>query len=175
MKKKKTAVLTEKSQKMLQNNMGVIRYALRGKNISEDMLQEIYLQLCKKITRYDDSLSRISTFLHLHSNWSALDQYYKKTNKKEINTCQLHQSYDIPSDKYNPALIAEQNDEIDYINEKIETLPIVSKIVLKTYLHFQCNTQKTCRELKITRNIVTQQLDLAHTLLKEAFKNHFDL
>lgn len=171
---KKQPKMTEKSRKMLENNIGIIKNALRGKNINEDILQDIYLQLCSKMTRYDSNLSRISTFLHLHSKWSSLDSYNKHNSKRNIKFYSLPDNYDIVDESSDPYYILEKKEELDLIKENIDNLPLVAKIILSYYLHLDNNIQKVCKELRITRNIVHQQLELAYTILADSMKGYYD-
>jgi RNA polymerase sigma factor (sigma-70 family) len=171
---KKQPKMTEKSRKMMENNIGIIKNALKGKIINEDILQDIYLQLCSKMTRYDSNLSKISTFLHLHSRWSNLDSYNRLNSKRNLRFVSLPDNFDIADDSDDPHYILEKKEELNMIREKIESLPLVAKIILSYYMHLDNNIQKVCKELRITRNIVHQQLELAYTILVEEMKGYYD-
>ena len=172
-KNKKVIKMTEKTKDFMEKNIAVIKNALRGKSISEDILQDIYLQLCQKMLRYDSTRSRITTFLHLHSNWSALDTFNRSNNKKNIKTVSMPDNFDYGNDDDDPILILMRQEEEEIIKNKIDELPIVAKIILGYYTFFDYNIQKVCKELKLTRNIVHQQLDLAYELLRDSLKSYF--
>ena len=172
-KNKKQTRLTEKSREKMEKNIAVIKHSLKGKPINEDILQEIYLALCHKMMRYDSTRSRITTFLHLHSNWSALDTFNRSNNKKNIKTVAIPDNFDMGDEKDDPIRLLLIKEQEEIIRKNIDELPIVAKIILGYFTFFDHNINQVCKELKLTRNIVHQQLNLSYELLRDSLKSYF--
>ena len=68
-------------------------------------------------------------------------------------------------------LLIKEQEEI--IRKNIDELPIVAKIILGYFTFFDHNINQVCKELKLTRNIVHQQLNLSYELLRDSLKSYF--
>jgi DNA-directed RNA polymerase specialized sigma24 family protein len=171
-KRQKKQKMKKKHQKLLENNLPVIKNALRGHQITEDKLQEIYLRLCSKMSKFDQHQSKITTFLHLHSKWSFLD--HLAVGGSKIPFIGLPQDWDTHSREPDPLDAIIQKEQEDIVQAAIDELPLVAKVILQYWIFHDGNIQKTSNELEITRNITIQQLKLAFDYLSEKLKAYND-
>lgn len=144
---------------------GVVLKILQDEAQAQDVLQDAFVKIWKKIHSYDDTKGRFFTWLLNLTRNTAIDAYRKNQRKPKDKIQVLDHNVNIEDGHQ-----TKQNVDAIGIHKVIDQLPDEQKILIE-YLYFKGYTQKeTAEELDVPLGTVKSRIRMAVQSLRKVLK-----
>ncbi len=170
-------LLQQKSERgfsLLYNNyadalFSVILQIIKNKEITEDLLQETFVKVWKKINTYDETKGTLYTWMHNIARNTGID--FIRSHKNRFYKLLVHD--DIWQNEFlQPGTVIGNADRLDYIavKNKSATLDVKYAVVIDLIYFEGCTYEQAAKLLKLPIGTVKTRARMALTLLKKAYK-----
>ncbi|HMS64074.1 MAG TPA: sigma-70 family RNA polymerase sigma factor [Ignavibacteria bacterium] len=151
----------------------IIYFIVRDESESEDILQEVFLQIWEKADSFDDSLGNPLSWVIRITRNKAIDKLRSKSFKDHSKDINLDKVFNLSEDSHfsNPEKAANLSREQIEINEALKLLNKNQRQLIE-YAYFNGFTQSELSEhFKIPLGTVKTRMRSAMILLKDKLKH----
>jgi len=151
----------------------IIFFILKDSNESEDLLQEVYLQIWEKIDSYDEALGNPLAWITRITRNKAIDRLRSKGFKKRAEETDIDRVFDISSDSRdsNPEDVTSASFEKTEITNALKSLTENQRDLIE-FAYFRGYSQSELAEhFNIPLGTVKTRMRAAMILLREKLKN----
>lgn len=151
----------------------IIYYIIRDRQESEDMLQEVFMQIWDKIESYDDSLGSPLAWITRLTRNRAIDRLRSKSFKKRSNETDIEKFFDLSEDSEfsDPEKNADRDKLRTEVRGALKSLNDAQKELIE-YAYFRGFTQSELAEhFGIPLGTVKTRMRAAMMTLREKLKH----
>lgn len=146
--------------------LGVIMQVLRNQDVSEEVLQNVFVKIWKNIESYDASRGRLYTWMINIAINSAIDYSKSKRAKQE----KITQSMDVSIDAVNHQTSNSLNTDVIGLKEQVVSLKEEYRVLIELVYYKGLTQEETAKELNIPLGTVKTRIRAAVSELRQKFK-----
>ena len=151
----------------------IIYYILRDEGESEDLLQEVFLQIWEKIDSYDETLGNPLAWISRITRNRSIDRLRSKSFKNRSSETDIERFFDLSTDSVssNPEKVMTMNQEQLEIANALKSLNENQRDLIE-FAYFRGYSQSEIAEhFKIPLGTVKTRMRAAMMLLRDKLKN----
>ena len=145
---------------------GVVQKIVRSDEVAEDVLQEAFMKIWKKINTFDEEKGRLFTWLLNITRNTAIDKLRSKAFKNTEKTQEIDQ------EQMNRGSLSTETptDQIG-LKEIVERLDPKQKVIIDSIYFKGLSQSETAKALDIPLGTVKTRVKLAMNVLRDIYKN----